>query len=213
MSMQPINNSNVNRFEKTGNSVSKQFSGSSNPEVLKESTEVLTQALDTASTVAKAVLNIKKENGKMPDTYKEPVVRKIDIDLCREHLEILDRIKNNDNAYKSMDDFKNAGGVFEKGKALVNGEPFSGIIKLEMKGESEAEKDDFRAPERYAIFNKNGNLEEVLTYTTDYNKRDSIVVQNPNSSVANILISTETITTDAIHFQGYEAVLDKYNIE
>ena len=93
MSMQPINNSNVNRFEKTENSVSKQFSGSSNPEVLKESTEVLTQALDTASTVAKAVLNIKKENVKMTDTYKEPVVRKIDIDLCREHLEILEELK------------------------------------------------------------------------------------------------------------------------
>ena len=127
-----------------------------------------------------------------------------------------EKVKSNDNAFSSIEDFKNAGGSFDKyGTALINGKPFDGVIRL--KYDEKYPEDDFSSrynSRQYAIFDDSGHLNQVLTVDNKWGKvtLDTMRLNWPGSSVANYEIITEQFDVKDCHFENHNVLLEKYGI-
>ena len=121
-----------------------------------------------------------------------------------------------DNLFENVDSFKDAGGTFDKfGRALMNGKPFVGVIRTSHQDGEYSDISSHLDDRQYAFFDKEGHLYQVLSVQDNGNTviKDEFKCYNPDSSVAEISTEREVYTRDRIPWQGYEALLEKYNIQ
>ena len=179
-------------------------------EIEKHSMDALKAAAELGKTlVRKTQLNTEPQDFSKTQANVGIKVNK-KVNICDE------KVKSNDNAFRSIEDFKNAGGSFDKyGTALINGKPFDGVIRL--KYDEKYPEDDFSSrynSRQYAIFDDSGHLNQVLTVDNKCGKvtLDTMRLNWPGSSVANYEIITEQFDVTDCPFEHQNVLLEKYGI-